>query len=317
MPIIKSVNYKPPFFLFNGHLQTIYPSLFRSIKVNYTRERIKTNDGDFIDLDWKTINNSKKLVILSHGLEGDTHRQYVTGMVKALDEKGFDILAWNYRGCSGEINLIYKLYHSGSSDDLQRVIDHVLKLKKYDEIYLIGFSLGGNITLKFIGEQGKNINNKIKKGVAISVPCHLASAAIKMAAPSNKIYMRRFLKQLKKKIVLKQGQFPDKINLKDYHKIKNFYDFDGRYTAPIHGFKDADYYYSQASSFFYLKEISIPTLILNAKNDPFLSAECFPYSVAENSDFLFLEAPNNGGHCGFPFKEIYSFAEKRAVEWFE
>ena len=315
MPLIDRPDYKPPFLLFNGHLQTIYPSLFRSVKVKYERERIKTPDDDFLDLDWSRVLNSKKLVILSHGLEGDSNRQYIIGMVNNLNKNGYNALAWNYRGCSGEMNKNYRFYHSGSSDDLKFVIDYILSNYNYDEVYLIGFSLGGNITLKYIGETRNNLDKRIKKGMAISVPCDLSGSAKKMALLSNKIYMQRFINQLKKKLIDKKKQFPDKISIDNYYLIKSFHQFDDQYTAPIHGFKDAEEYYLLNSSIYFLDTISIPTLILNAKNDPFLSSGCFPYEQAKKSKFLFLETPEQGGHCGFPYKKDLSYSEKRALEW--
>ena len=175
MPNIQKSDYQAPFWLINGHFQSIFPSVFRKVKgIQYQRERIQTPDDDFLDLDWSVINQNNKLVILSHGLEGDASRQYMTGMVKIFNEAGYDCLAWNFRSCSGEMNLTTRFYHSGATDDLDLVIKHA-NSKGYDHINLIGFSLGGNLTLKYLGEQQRNKPIEVKKAVVFSVPMHLRS----------------------------------------------------------------------------------------------------------------------------------------------
>ena len=181
------MNYKPSKLLFNAHLETIYPALLRRVKfVPYQRERINTPDDDFLDLDW-VKQKSKRLVIISHGLEGNSHKPYIRGMAKAFHERSYDILAWNYRGCSGEVNKQLRFYHSGATDDLHTVINHATT-HNYQEIYLIGFSLGGNITLKYLGEQNSSVNSILKKAVAISVPLNLHSSCLKISEPDNIIY---------------------------------------------------------------------------------------------------------------------------------
>jgi uncharacterized protein len=279
MPLVSQSAYKPPFFLFNAHLQTIIPSLLRRVDgVRYERERIETADEDFLDLDWACPGHNR-LAILSHGLEGDSRRPYIMGMVRELNAGGWDALAWNFRGCGGEINRQLRFYHSGATDDLEAVISHALRQKAYQSIALIGFSLGGNMTLKYLGERGTELRPQIRKSVVFSVPCDLQTGALKMARMSNAIYMRRFLRHLRRKVRAKALLMPDKINDMGYHLIKNFKDFDDRYTAPLHGFRDAIDYWNQCSSKNYLRTIAVPTLIVNAKNDPFLSPECFPAQV--------------------------------------
>jgi len=314
MPVIPS-DYKSPFWLFSKHLQTIIPALFRDVKLSVPRqtERVTTPDKDFLDLDWYKT-DSEKLVIISHGLEGDARRPYVLGMVKALTESGFSVLAWNYRGCSGEINKLRRYYHSGETGDLDFVISQIPP--NYKEIALIGFSIGGNITLKFLGEQSKTLNSRVKVAVAFSVPCHLQSAANHLAKPENFIYLQRFLKSLSKKIKDKAVFYPD-LDIEGLKKVKNFWDFDERYTAPINGFKGAIDYWTKSSSLFYLKNIVVPTLLINAQNDPFLIPEWFPVKEAEANDLLYLEMPAKGGHCGFYShnKKNTYWSEKRAIEF--
>ncbi len=299
MPIIKISNYKPPVFLKNRHMQTMFPSLFRKIKdVNYTRERIITPDDDFIDLDWiKT--GSDKAVIICHGLEGNSDRAYVKGMAKAFTKRGWDSAAYNFRGCSGETNKQLRFYHSGATDDLQTVITHIKKLKTYKKIALIGFSLGGNIVLKYFGENGSDIDKIITAGGAASVPCDLTASSIQLAKKTNYLYMLHFLVMLKEKIKNKMELYPDKLSLDKFSEIKTFKQYDDRYTAPIHGFKNADDYWTRSSSKQFLHKIRRPVLLINALDDPFLSSECYPFDEAEKNKYFFFETPEIGGHLGF------------------
>ena len=191
-----SPSYTPPLLLFNKHLETIFPSVARKIAlVPYQRERITTPDQDFLDLDWLK-QGSSKLIILSHGLEGNSSRPYVRGMAKAGFVKGYDILAWNYRGCSEEMNRQLRFYHSGATEDLDTVIAHSQSVG-YREIYLIGFSLGGNITLKYLGE--RKVSALLKKAVVFSVPMDLHASCKKISMPGNRIYANRFFAEFKRK----------------------------------------------------------------------------------------------------------------------
>jgi predicted alpha/beta-fold hydrolase len=298
MPVIAQSTYEPPRWLQNGHLQTIFPQLRRVKGIRYRRERIKTSDDDFLDLDWAE-KGSKRIVILSHGLEGNTQRNYVLGMIRALHRNGWDALAWNYRSCSGEINRKLRWYHSGETSDLQEVILHTIARNIYSEIALIGFSLGGNVTLKYLGEQGSKIHPLISKGIAFSVPCDLKSSAIKLARKSNKHYMIRFLRTLRNKVRDKRKLFPDQIDIRNLNQIKTFQQFDDRYTAPVHGFKDAEDYFAGCSSRQFLNDIRIPTLLVNAANDPFLDLPSYPRDEAAASQYFFFESPASGGHMGF------------------
>ena len=299
MPIIAKSSYVPPIGFSNAHIQTIFPTLFRKVKgVSYRRERITTPDDDFLDLDWASI-GARKVAIVSHGLEGNSERCYILGVVKALNRSGWDGLAWNMRGCSGEPNKTIKSYHSGASEDLAVVVEHVIGGGKYDAVGLVGFSFGGNLTLKYLGERGLEVNKAITWAVTCSVPCDLASGAEQMAKPSNKIYMKRFTRMLHEKIKAKMRIMPDRINDEGYNLIKTFRQFDDRYTAPLNGFRDAQDYYDRASSRQFIPKITIPTLLVNAKNDPFLSKQCYPIEEVETNPSFFLEMPTSGGHVGF------------------
>lgn len=307
--------YSPPFFLFNAHLETIYPALFRRVILKgRKRERITTPDDDFLDLDWYT-QSSDKLVIIQHGLEGSSDRAYILGMAKAFFNDGYDVLAWNFRGCSGEVNKQLRFYHSGATDDLHTVISHAEKTNRYNAIFLIGFSLGGNVTLKYLGED--KVSPLIKRAVAFSVPIDLYSSCKKISMPSNRIYAQRFIRSLKAKIRQKAAVMPGQLNTSLLPTIKSLVDFDNAYTAPLHGFKDAVDYYTRCSAINFLTAIKVPTLLVNTKNDPFLSSECFPSNVEPANENVTLEFPLRGGHVGFMqlgANGLY-WSEKRALEW--
>ncbi len=310
--------YSPPPLMKNGHIQTIFPSLFRKIStVSYTRERIFTPDNDFLDLDWSHA-GSRCLTIVSHGLEGDSGRSYVKGMVRALNLFGWDCLAWNFRGCSGHVNRRLKSYHSGSFDDLATVIEHAGATGKYDEIALMGFSIGGNITLLYLGKNSERVNPLVVSAVVLSVPCDLADGAVALAKPANRLYMKRFLRLLHRKVKDKIAIMPDRIDDHDYDNLRTFKDFDNRYTAPINGFKDAEEYWQTCSSKPWIKAIKIPTLMISAVNDPFLSPSCFPEKETTANRNVFLETPESGGHAGFiqfNHNGLY-WSEKRTASFF-
>jgi predicted alpha/beta-fold hydrolase len=307
--------YKPPCFLKNGHVQTIYPVWFRTAPaVAYQRERINTPDNDFLDLDW-SVHQNNRLVIISHGLEGNSHRAYVKGMVNAATRNGWDALAWNYRSCSGEPNKKLRSYHNGVVDDLTCVIHHAKTRYAYRQIALVGFSLGGNLNLLYLGSCRPD--PIVKKAVVFSVPCDLKGSSEELKKPFNKIYMKRFLHLLHQKIKAKAALFPDQINDKGYKTIKDFKGFDDRYTAPIHGFKDAHDYWAKCSSKPHISKIRIPTLIVNAVNDPFLSDSCYPVSEADANPNVRLCMPDSGGHVGFiafNSNNLY-WSEKTAVSF--
>lgn len=276
-------------------------------------ERIETLDQDFLDLDWYK-SGSSRLVIISHGLEGNSSRPYILGMVNSFYLKGFDALAWNYRGCSNELNQKPIFYHSGATYDLERVVRHAEK--DYEEIYLVGFSLGGNLTLKFLGEI-KNKFPKIKKGVAISVPLDLGQSCEKISSGENLIYSKRFLKTLIEKVERKAAMFPEEFDLKKLKQVKTLREFDDVFTGPLHGFSGAEEYYEVNSSLQFLDKIETPSLVLNAQNDPFLSDTCFPENLAKKLDLVHFEFPKHGGHVGFTSssKEKSYYSEARAVEF--
>ncbi|HEV7381922.1 MAG TPA: alpha/beta fold hydrolase [Dyadobacter sp.] len=322
MPVLKESDFISPFWLPNGHMQTIYPALFRKITgVFYQRERLVTPDGDFLDLDWSpaTSGPSGKIVILSHGLEGNSSKQYIVGMAKLMNSQGYDCLAWNFRSCSGEMNSTHVFYHSGATDDLDLVVAHAGK-KGYKEIYLMGFSLGGNLTLKYLGEKNRRRSELIRKTVVFSVPMDLKQCSLSIIKRENRIYMQRFLNTLRPKVSAKSLLFPDKISIAKDHLVKTLYDFDDVYTAPLHGFRDAAHYYEMCSSMFFVEHIQTPTLIVNADNDPIVPGSSLPVDMIASLDHVTLELSRQGGHCGFrpsQMRDGVYWSEKRALDFIQ
>jgi hypothetical protein len=297
MPILKSSTYSPPPFFASGHLQTIFANVRRVPSVNYRRERLTTSDDDFLDIDACYI-GSDRTAIITCGLEGNSCRPYVLGMVRVLLRNGWNAVVWNFRGCSGEPNKKLRSYHCGDTDDLHAVLRFVVKETNSRKIAMIGFSAGGNMLMKFLGEQGIGAAPYVSAAVGVSVPCDLAGAVQKMGMRSNRLYTMRFLRMLRKKLLIKKQLFPGALP-NHIKRIKTFFDFDSAYTAPAHGFRDAYDYYYKSSCRPYLPNIEVPSLLLNALDDPLLSRSCFPFPEAESSPRLYLETPRHGGHVGF------------------
>lgn len=299
MPVLSPSTYKAPFGFKNCHIQAIYSNRFRRVRpLDYKRERMELSDGDFIDLDW-CLNNASRLVLLLHGLEGHSKRNYMYGMARAFLTRGWDAVAMNMRGCSGEPNRLLRLYHHGVSDDLDAVLTHIINKNLYKTIVIIGFSLGGNVTMKYLGEGRYPIPSQVHCAVGISVPCDIEGCAWKLAAPHNRFYQRYFFKMLRIKIREKMSRFPGKIDDTGFDTIKNFKEYDDRYTAPLHGFKNAEDYWRTTACGQYLDSIKVPSLIINAADDPFLSDASFPFKQAERNHTLCLEVPDHGSHVCF------------------
>ncbi len=298
MPVFES-NFLPTIPFRNGHFNTMYRPLFMKDKANYKRKRIKTWDHDFFDLDFSFV-GSETLVLLIHGLEGSSNSKYMASTTNHLNKKELDTVCFNLRGCSGEDNMILATYHSGKTEDVDFVIKYLLNNYNYKNIVIVGFSLGGNLTLKYIGEQGENLSPIIKGGIAASVPVDIGTAELEMDKLKNKLYMEIFFKTMKNKVLEKAHKFPEyKLDKDKLFKATKFKHLEHLYSVPVFGFESPEDYWTKASSKPYLSQIIKPTLLINAKDDTFLSRECFPYKEAENSEFFFLEETKFGGHVGF------------------
>lgn len=298
MPLLKTA-FNASFPFKNPHVSTIHRALLLKETPHYTRKRITTWDNDFIDLDFSFV-KSKTITILIHGLEGSSTSNYIVTTANYLNLQGIDAVAVNLRGCSGEDNLQLGTYHSGKTDDLHFVIEHLIKNYHYTHITICGFSLGGNITLKYLGEYANQIPKEVKGGVAISVPVDLTSSQKALQQFNNKLYLTEFLKSIKLKILNKAEKHanfnPDKKTILTATKLSQL---EAIYTVPVYGFDSPRDYWIKASSKPFISNIKLPTLLINAKDDTFLGDKCYPIDEALNSDYFHLATPKYGGHVGF------------------
>lgn len=317
MPIIKST-YKPTFLFKNSHFNSAYKTLFFNKTVTYTRKRIETTDNDFIDLDFSLV-GSETLVIAFHGLEGSSHSKYIVSAIKHLNKSNIDCVAINFRGCSGEDNNNVYSYNSGKTDDVEVVLNYILNNFNYKNIVLLGYSLGGNVTLKFMGET--IVPTEIKGAITFSVPCDLKGSSYELAKWINTLYLKIFMKSLKQKAWLKLQKFPDaEISKLKIKNARTFKDFDNAVTAPVFEFKNAEEYWSKCSSKQFIPNIKKPTLLVNAVDDTFLSESCYPKKEASKNPNFYFESPKYGGHAGFNstnFGEDLLWSENRIVGFIE
>ncbi|MCK5539070.1 MAG: alpha/beta fold hydrolase [Bacteroidales bacterium] len=312
MPPVRNNQLQPNLFFRNRHFNTLYRYLTNNTSLDYKRERMFTTDADFIDLDIASV-QSNKAIITIHGLEGSSNSSYIRSLSQMANQHKYDVIAINLRGCSGEPNLTLGSYHSGKTDDLLEVIQYIEAKNSYKEIHLVGFSLGGNITLKLMGEFATTLPKILKTAVAVSVPCDLKGSAEKIDQFSNKLYQYNFLKTLREKAKHKIKRFPNaNVSATKVLNATNFNEFDEYFTAAAHGFKDADDYYKKSSSKQFIKDITRPSLLISALDDPFLSESCYPFVEATHHKHFHLLTPRHGGHVGF-----YSHFIKNKNHWLE
>jgi predicted alpha/beta-fold hydrolase len=298
-----SVNstYASPYWLPGGNLQTLYArTLGRRYQVRYRRERWETPDGDFIDLDWCDSGAAdSKLLVVFHGLEGCSRSHYALSLMAMAQQRGWRGVVPHFRGCGGELNRLPRAYHSGDSAEIDWILRRLKANHPRAEIYAVGVSLGGNMLLKWLGETGSDAGAIVESAATVSVPVDLnAAASVLDIGPRRAIYTRSFIESLKPKILAKITTHKLEIDPQAVFACSTFRQIDDLYTAPIHGFKDADDYWLRSSSKPWLKRIQIPTLLINARNDPFLPPSALP-TDAEVSASVTLEFPDSGGHVGF------------------
>lgn len=295
-----SINvFKPAWWLRNPHLQTIWPALLRQhvLKSKLERERIELPDGDFIDIDWINKDKEGPMVLILHGFEGSIESHYARGLLNVINDGGLRAAFMYFRGCSGEPNRLTRGYHSGETQDVAYIAKVLSERKENKQMVAVGYSLGGNILLKWMGETGRK--NPLLAAVAISVPFELHKAAERIQKGFSRFYQWYLLKCVQGRLTQKfQSIKPCPDNLDSITGAGNIRDFDNAYTAPLHGFQDADDYYSTTSSRRYLRTIKVPTLILHAKDDPFMTEDVIP-SPEELSPSVILEVTEGGGHVGF------------------
>jgi len=312
--------YCPPWWLPGGHLQTIYPSvLLRGRPPRYRRDRWQTPDGDFIDLDWLDRGTENApLVALFHGLEGNSGSHYATALMHAAAREQWRGVVVHFRGCSGEPNLLPRAYHSGDADEIGWILGRLRSRNPGASVFAAGVSLGGNALLKWLGREGASAAKVIDAAAAISAPMDLMTAGDRLGRGFNLLYGRHFLRTLKPKSLAKLQRFP---GLYDGHivlRARTLREFDNVVTAPLHGYRDTDDYWRRASSKPDLTGIAVPTLIVHARNDPFLPGMYLP-SASEVSASVTLEFPEGGGHAGFasgPFPGNVDWLPQRLLAFF-
>lgn len=325
VPILPSA-YVPPFWARQAHVNTIWAAKGRRVRYpaaaqreRLSRLRLETSDGDFLDVDehpplrdtGARTDETRGVVVISHGLEGHSRRRYVLGLAGELVRRGFRVLAWNMRSCSGEPNRTRRLYHMGETDDLARVVFHAETFGL--PVLLAGFSMGGNQICRYLAEARRS--PWVRAAAAVSVPCDLPAAARIMAGPGCRLYMRYFLRTLRAKMREKAARFPDFPSLEGMEGFRTFTEFDERFTAPLHGFADAATYWRECSALPVLPRIDIPLYLLLAADDPFCAPSCYPWDAARDNAHLFLEVPRHGGHAGFVSRGDVWYDERRVADF--
>lgn len=321
------LTYRPAWWVPGAHLQTLWGKLFRRQSPAPTRvERWGTPDDDFLDVHRIAgpANASPETphVLLLHGLEGGIHSHYAQGLLNEMARRGWgvDMLLW--RSCGDEPNRAPRFYHSGETGDLRFALDHIIDEHPGVPVVVAGVSLGGNVLLKYLGETGDDVPDAVVAAAAISVPYDLGRGCDNIQTGFSRIYQRYFLDTLRAKALEKQQRYPDLLDPERIAAVKTLRDFDDALTAPLHGFADAQDYYDRSSSIRYLDGIRIPTLLLSARDDPFLPPEVLDHvrQIARRNPMLTVEFHARGGHAGFvagrnPFRPVY-YLERRTAEFF-
>ncbi len=289
------MEYSSPFWLPSGHLQTIYPAkCIAKPAVRYRRERWDAPDGDFVDIDFVDGQRGQPMVVLFHGLEGSSDSHYARSLMAAVAARGWSGAVPHFRGCSGEANRAPRFYHSGDAAEVDWIV-RKLHARHCGKFYAVGVSLGGNALLRWLGES-QHQADFIDAACSVSAPLDLAQGGASLSRGFNMVYTRMFLQTLKPKCIAKLEHFPGLFDLDALHAARDLYAFDNVVTAPLHGYRDTNDYWDRASAKHVLTDITVPTLVLNAKNDPFLPGRHLPQRAASN---VVLEYPDHGGHVGF------------------
>lgn len=302
----------PPRLLRNGHLHTIVVGGFRRARVSgLVTTFVATPDGEHLALDWSRV-GGRTLAVLSHGLEGSSRRPYMLGMMRALNAAGIDTVAWNGRGCGASSDLALKPHHAGAIDDLGLVVDSALAAGSWDRLVLTGFSLGGNMSLLAAARESHRWPRLVGV-VAISAPCDLSDSVDALSRGAGLLYTRIFLRTLKAKMRRKAQRFPGKVLDGPLAGVRTLRTLDDLYIAPLAGFGDAETYYRECSSRPLLPSIEVPSLIVNAQDDPFLAGGAYPVDEASRNPRVVLEMPSHGGHVGFALGGGRWWSEERTV----
>jgi len=315
--------YHPPVWLRGGHAQTIYPKFLRHAPQPYRRERWETPDGDFIDLDWNLVDTASgdgktPLVILFHGLEGSSQSHYARALMQALQAVGRPGVVVHFRGCSGELNRLPRAYHSGDSDEVDWILRRFRALFAGQPLFAAGVSLGGNVLLKWLGEREDAATGILQGAAAISCPFDMGACGHHLGRGFNRVYAQNFLVTLKRFSAEKLKRYPGLFDGQRMRRAKSLYEFDDVVTAPLHGFAGADDYWRRASSKPWLGGIRVPTLFINARNDPFVPDGSLPEKHQVPRHVL-LDYTAEGGHVGFvsaPFPGRIDWLPQRLLGFF-
>ena len=311
--------YRAPRWLPGGHLQTVYPYLFRRIPAPaLQRERWDTPDGDFIDVDWLEGRSERPLVVLFHGLEGCSRSHYAGALLRALHRRGWRAAVPHFRGCSGAPNRLSRAYHSGDYPEIDWILRQ-MATRSPGARFAVGVSLGGNALLKWLAHTGEAAQQIVARAAAVSAPMDLTTAGHLLGRGLNRLYTWHFLRSLKPKSLAKLRRFPGLYDARAVARARTLHEFDNLVTAPLHGFRNADDYWSRASSAPDLPRIRVPTLIIHARNDPFLPGAHLPAAEAVAA-CVELEFPSEGGHAGFisgPFPGNLEWLPERILAFFE
>ncbi len=307
----------PPWWLKSGHLQTIFASIFSEApKINYRRERWELDDADFLDIDFADGKPGAPWVIASHGLEGSSYSRYILRLMNTAQNMGWNAAVYNFRGCSGETNRLLRSYHSGDTQDLEYIIQTIHGRCHCPTIFLAGYSLGGNVIAKWLGEKSSNALELVQGAVLCCTPFDLLACQKNMDRGFNLIYVWRFLRTLRSKAKQRMQSNSHAIDIKRAMRAWTIREFDDAFTAPAHKFRDYLHYYSSSSSKPYLKHIKVPTLVIHAWDDPLIPSNSFP-DPSEVSNQVLLRPVAHGGHIGFYDKTYKAYWVDRQIErWF-
>jgi predicted alpha/beta-fold hydrolase len=315
-----ALTYRAPLWLPGGHAQTIYAAMLAPRpKVAYTRTEWQTPDGDFIELDWVDGPPDAPLVVLFHGLEGSSGSHYAASLMHWTRARGWRGVVPHFRGCSGRPNRLPRAYHSGDYQEIDWMLERIAQQNAGSARFAVGVSLGGNALLKWLAQRGASAGNTVSATAVVSAPVDLSVAGHGLGRGINRLYTWHFLSSLKPKSLQKAASFPGLYDIGKVARARNLYEFDNIVTAPLHGFKDADDYWTRASSKGDLRRIEVPTLLIHARNDPFLPGRHLP-QPQDVSPSVTLEYPAQGGHVGFvsgPFPGRLDWLPRRALAFFE
>lgn len=315
-------DFKAPDWLKSKHRQSSFHSMHRRVDAPVRRhERWITPDEDFLDLYFIEGDKSSPWVLVLHGLEDNVDTPYVAGFQKALAHAGFNVVVLEFRSCGRELNFAPRLYHMGETQDIDFVVSWLAPRVAPAKLHLLGFSLGANVVLKWLGERGDRLPPNLVSAAAVSAPYDPTIGAANIHKQLGGLYMKAFLNALVPKAIAKEAQYPGTLDVEAVRACRHFWDFDTHVTSPLHGFRDADDYWAQVAGHRWLEHIRLPTLLLSAADDPFNPAETLPVAQAAASPWLHPLFTEEGGHLGFVYGESPEkprfWAEEKVVEFFQ